>query len=120
MPRLLCENIFYYQQNAIYQCTRYLKDNKHNSTHSTLKYRFRKTVCFSEQIMSAEKYSSLFLHQMEAVVYVSEIILFAVFWGGREGYHTFLNTDVRRELDHMGNFFQMVVGEHSYVFHQSC
>ncbi|KAJ7373898.1 hypothetical protein OS493_009222 [Desmophyllum pertusum] len=32
-----------------------------------------------------------------------------VFWGGREGYHTLLNTDVRRELDHMGSFFQMVV-----------
>ncbi|XP_020613534.1 xylose isomerase-like [Orbicella faveolata] len=32
-----------------------------------------------------------------------------VFWGGREGYHTLLNTDVRRELDHMGRFFQMVV-----------
>ena len=34
----------------------------------------------------------------------------AVFWGGREGYHTLLNTDVKRELDHMGRFFQMVVG----------
>ena len=33
-----------------------------------------------------------------------------VFWGGREGYHTLLNTDVKRELDHMGRFFQMVVG----------
>lgn len=33
-----------------------------------------------------------------------------VFWGGREGYHTLLNTDVKRELDHMGKFFQMVVG----------
>lgn len=32
-----------------------------------------------------------------------------VFWGGREGYHTLLNTNVRRELDHMGAFFQMVV-----------
>ncbi|XP_073257134.1 uncharacterized protein [Porites lutea] len=32
-----------------------------------------------------------------------------VFWGGREGYHTLLNTDVKRELDHMGRFFQMVV-----------
>ncbi|KXJ21884.1 xylose isomerase isoform X2 [Exaiptasia diaphana] len=32
-----------------------------------------------------------------------------VFWGGREGYHTLLNTDVRRELDHMANFFCMVI-----------
>ncbi|KUJ61431.1 xylose isomerase [Flavobacteriaceae bacterium CRH] len=27
-----------------------------------------------------------------------------VFWGGREGYMTLLNTDVKRELDHMGQF----------------
>ena len=31
----------------------------------------------------------------------------AVFWGGREGYQSLLNTDVRRELDHMGQFFKM-------------
>ena len=30
-----------------------------------------------------------------------------VFWGGREGYQSLLNTDVRRELDHMGQFFKM-------------
>ena len=34
-----------------------------------------------------------------------------VFWGGREGYHTLLNTNVRAELDQMANFFKMVVGE---------
>ena len=33
--------------------------------------------------------------------------LFTVFWGGREGYQSLLNTDVRRELDHMGQFFKM-------------
>ncbi len=27
-----------------------------------------------------------------------------VFWGGREGYMSLLNTDVKRELDHMGRF----------------
>lgn len=27
-----------------------------------------------------------------------------VFWGGREGYMTLLNTDLKRELDHMGRF----------------
>ncbi|XP_065176643.1 uncharacterized protein LOC135806396 isoform X2 [Sycon ciliatum] len=32
-----------------------------------------------------------------------------VFWGGREGYHTLLNTDIGRELDHMANFFKMVI-----------
>ncbi|XP_064395300.1 uncharacterized protein LOC135342500 isoform X1 [Halichondria panicea] len=32
-----------------------------------------------------------------------------VFWGGREGYQSLLNTDVKRELDHMGGFFKMVV-----------
>ena len=33
----------------------------------------------------------------------------AVFWGGREGYQSMLNTDVKRELDHMGAFFKMAV-----------
>jgi xylose isomerase len=31
------------------------------------------------------------------------------FWGGREGYATLLNTDMRRELDHMARFFHMAV-----------
>ncbi len=30
-----------------------------------------------------------------------------VFWGGREGYQTLLNTDLKRELDHMASFLQM-------------
>ena len=30
-----------------------------------------------------------------------------VFWGGREGYMSLLNTDMRRELDHMGQFLRM-------------
>jgi xylose isomerase len=30
-----------------------------------------------------------------------------VFWGGREGYETILNTDMGRELDNMGFFLQM-------------
>ncbi len=30
-----------------------------------------------------------------------------VFWGGREGYLTLLNTDMGRELDHMGQFLTM-------------
>lgn len=32
-----------------------------------------------------------------------------VMWGGREGYETLLNTDLRRELDQMGRFLHLVV-----------
>ncbi|MFS0656229.1 xylose isomerase [Bacillus sp. 179-C3.3 HS] len=32
-----------------------------------------------------------------------------VFWGGREGYDTLLNTDMKRELDHMSIFLHMAV-----------
>jgi xylose isomerase len=32
-----------------------------------------------------------------------------VFWGGREGYQTLLNTDLAREMDHLGRFMQMAV-----------
>ncbi|WP_171231910.1 xylose isomerase [Ruegeria sp. HKCCA4812] len=32
-----------------------------------------------------------------------------VLWGGREGYETLLNTDMKTELDHMGRFLNMVV-----------
>src|SRR4029434_574657 len=35
-----------------------------------------------------------------------------VLWGGREGYETWLNTDMRRELDQLGRFLAMVV-EHN-------
>ncbi len=30
-----------------------------------------------------------------------------VFWGGREGYMSLLNTDIEKELDHMGKFLAM-------------
>jgi xylose isomerase len=30
-----------------------------------------------------------------------------VFWGGREGYSTLLNTDLQREMDHLGAFLHM-------------
>ncbi|MFA7670818.1 MAG: xylose isomerase [Sphaerochaetaceae bacterium] len=30
------------------------------------------------------------------------------FWGGREGYNTLWNTDTKRELDHLGQFYQMI------------
>ena len=32
-----------------------------------------------------------------------------VFWGGREGYETLLNTDMGRELDHLARFLHMAV-----------
>jgi xylose isomerase len=32
-----------------------------------------------------------------------------VFWGGREGYQTLFNTNMQRELDHLGRFFHMAV-----------
>jgi xylose isomerase len=32
-----------------------------------------------------------------------------VFWGGREGYQNLYNTDLKRELDHLGAFFHMAV-----------
>ena len=31
------------------------------------------------------------------------------FWGGREGYTTLLNTDMKRELDHLAKFLHMAV-----------
>ena len=32
-----------------------------------------------------------------------------VFWGGREGYESLLNTDLKREQEHMARFLQMAV-----------
>jgi xylose isomerase len=32
-----------------------------------------------------------------------------VFWGGREGYDTLLNTDMKLEMDNLGRFFHMAV-----------
>src|SRR5436190_655398 len=32
-----------------------------------------------------------------------------VFWGGREGYTTLLNTDMKRELEHLARFFHLAV-----------
>lgn len=32
-----------------------------------------------------------------------------VFWGGREGYQTILNTDIKKELDHFAAFLKMAV-----------
>ena len=40
-------------------------------------------------------------HKLEGANYV--------LWGGREGYETLLNTDLKRELNQMGRFLSMVV-----------
>ncbi|MGL5955523.1 MAG: xylose isomerase [Brevinema sp.] len=32
-----------------------------------------------------------------------------VFWGGREGYETLLNTDIKKEQDHLAYFLQMAI-----------
>lgn len=32
-----------------------------------------------------------------------------VFWGGREGYNSLLNTDMKREVEHLARFLQMAV-----------
>ncbi len=37
-----------------------------------------------------------------------------VLWGGREGYETLLNTDMKRELDQLGRFMNLVV-EHKHT-----
>jgi xylose isomerase len=44
-------------------------------------------------------------HRMGGVNYV--------LWGGREGYETLLNTDLKRELDQLGRFMALVV-EHKH------
>merc|ERR1712203_501541 len=43
-----------------------------------------------------------------------------VFWGGREGFATPLNTDVRRELDHMAAFMKMAVDYKKKIGHGNC
>ena len=35
-----------------------------------------------------------------------------MFWGGREGYQSLLNTDLNAELSHMANFFKMAVSKY--------
>ena len=69
------------------RCEKDLKDNKDNSLHLGRNYArifalghylflvahsfcSRKTVRFSEQIMSADKYPSIFSRQMEVIVYI--------------------------------------------------
>ena len=54
----------------------YLSLNNIYSSKLTVFFQLRsqKTVCFSEQILSTDKYPSIILCQMEAIVYVLEIL----------------------------------------------
>ncbi|KAI3797560.1 hypothetical protein L1987_32818 [Smallanthus sonchifolius] len=47
-------------------------------------------------------------HQVKKAIEVTDYLEGEnyVFWGGREGYQTLLNTDMERELDHMARFFE--------------
>jgi xylose isomerase len=53
--------------------------------------------------------------QVKAVMEVTHLLRGQnyVFWGGREGYETLLNTDLGRELDQLGRFLSLVV-EHKH------
>ena len=60
-------------------CKKYLKDKKHHNLHLGRKYAtifvlgqylFLKAYSFSHNIMSTDKYPSIFSHQMEAIVSV--------------------------------------------------
>ena len=87
------------------RCEKDMKNNKHNSLDLGRKYvpifvlghylfheahsfpratllelRSRKTVRFSEQIMSADKYPSIFSRQMEAIVYIFSRQMEAIDW----------------------------------------
>jgi xylose isomerase len=37
------------------------------------------------------------------------------FWGGREGYMTLLNTDMKREQEHLGRFLHLAVGHKKQI-----
>ena len=50
------------------------------SCKETVELRSWKTVRFSEQVMSADKYLSIFSHQMEAIVYIFFKINFVPKW----------------------------------------
>ena len=67
-PSCLVNKIYIFPnfQNCA-RCEKDLKDNKHDSLHLARKYA---RIRFSEQIMSADKYPSIFSRQMEAIVYL--------------------------------------------------
>lgn len=53
-----------------------------------------------------ETYSLLYRYEIYHASYIKQVTHYLggenyVFWGGREGYQTLLNTDMERELDHM-------------------
>lgn len=63
---------------------------------------------------STSPYADVFAYAASQVKKAMEITLELggqnyVFWGGREGYETLLNTDMKLELDNMARFLQMAV-----------
>ena len=58
---------------------RYLSEDIICSEKKTVfgEYSSRKTVCFEKQVMSKDKYPSIFLYQMEAIVFITLQIFFA-------------------------------------------
>ena len=51
------------------------------------------------------------------MVMIVVVLYCIVFWGGREGFQSLLNTDVLAELTHAANFFKMAVGKkHFYMW----
>ena len=65
--------IVYYPSNLLRKIGRYINNCLHLARKLTvfLELRSRKTVRFSEQIMSADKYPSIFSRQIETIVYIS-------------------------------------------------
>lgn len=59
---------------------------------------------------SAEVYAYAAAQVKKAITATKELDgLGYTFWGGREGYATLLNTDMKRELDHLAAFLHMAV-----------
>ena len=46
------------------------------------------------------------------MLFTQTLLIISVFWGGREGFYSLLNTDVAAELKHMANFFKMAVSKY--------
>ncbi|KAF1791008.1 Xylose isomerase-like, TIM barrel domain [Phytophthora cactorum] len=68
----------------------------------------------SDYLLDKQNQTGVFAHAAARVKKAMEITLKLggqnfVFWGGREGFQSILNTDMKTELDHMAAFFKLVV-----------
>jgi xylose isomerase len=61
-------------------------------------------VFFSFESLPQQYCSNMFVHALQVTHELGGENY--VFWGGREGYQTLLNTDLKKELDHMATFLQ--------------